>query len=257
MKRSSRELKRIARDFLNNRYSIPMGAFVIAGIITAIIETPFSLLLHDYPSVFQIVTSLLAYYLITLIGLVLNIGIISVHLNMSRGSKFGLKQIIEPFLHNTERYFLLSFLFSLSALFSCIPLIGCGFFFYLYDGKTITAPVLIFAGVLTAILLISVILNYGLVFFLLLDQPDAKVTSLFHKSRLIMKKNKGRFLYLLLSLLPWCIPIFCSFGIASLWLCPYMTQIFTVFYLDCTGELNQIPVRNYAAESEQSETPRF
>ena len=38
MKRSSKEIKRISRDMLNNRYSVPMGAFVAAGLILSLIH---------------------------------------------------------------------------------------------------------------------------------------------------------------------------------------------------------------------------
>ena len=41
----------------------------------------------------------------------------------------------------------------------------------------------------------------------------------------------------------------CSFGIAALWISPYMTQTLLTFYLDGTGELDQIPVRDYDQEA--------
>ena len=39
------------------------------------------------------------------------------------------------------------------------------------------------------------------------------------------------------------------FGIAALWISPYMTQTLLTFYLDGTGELDQIPVRDYDQEA--------
>lgn len=49
MSRSSSELKRISRDILNNRYSVPMVAFLTASLIPTLIEIPFSMTLGDYP----------------------------------------------------------------------------------------------------------------------------------------------------------------------------------------------------------------
>ena len=49
MSRSSSELKRISRDILNNRYSVPMAAFLTASLIPTLIEIPFSMTLGDYP----------------------------------------------------------------------------------------------------------------------------------------------------------------------------------------------------------------
>ena len=68
MKRTSRELGRISRDILNNRYRIPMGAFVAAGLITAVIRLPFSSPENDFQTVPQLVITLLAEFLIMLIS---------------------------------------------------------------------------------------------------------------------------------------------------------------------------------------------
>lgn len=38
MKRPSKEMKRIARDILNDRYGVPMGAFVAVSIIVAVMD---------------------------------------------------------------------------------------------------------------------------------------------------------------------------------------------------------------------------
>ena len=60
MSRSSRELKRISRDILNNRYTLPMGAFLTAWLIPTLIEIPFSMSLGDYPTNSQLIISCLA-----------------------------------------------------------------------------------------------------------------------------------------------------------------------------------------------------
>lgn len=254
MKRSSRELKRIARDLLNNRYTIPMGAFVTASFITAVIGIPFSLSPARLPSVFQIVTSLLAKYLIFLIGLMLTTGINLIHMNMTREKEWKLVHVFEPFLHSADRSFFTAFLFSLFVLAASLPAICGGVFFYFCEDLTASLCALIAGGILTAVLLISAVLNYSFVFFLIIDKPQIKVRNLFQESRLMMKGNRRRLLFLLLSLLPWLVPFLCSFGIAALWLSPYITQIWLNFYLDCTGELNRLPVRNYAKSSSFSDS---
>lgn len=249
MKRSSRELKRIARDLLNNRYTVPMGGFVTASFISVVFKIPFSLSLGNYPAISQIVTSILAFYLISLIDMVFRAGIIFVHLNLTRGKEFKFIQIVEPFLHGTERYFLSAFRLSLLELMSFIPVAAGVLVYYFYGSTSITIAVLALGIILTVLCLILLILNYSFVFYLLLDRPQESVRSLFKENRLMMKKNKGRFFYLLLSFLPWLVPALCSGGIAALWISPYMTQTLVNFYFDCTGELNQIPVRDYTVDS--------
>ena len=67
MSRSSSELKRISRDILNNRYSVPMAAFLTASLIPTLIEIPFSMTLGDYPGTPQLIISTIADILILLI----------------------------------------------------------------------------------------------------------------------------------------------------------------------------------------------
>lgn len=249
MKRTSKELKRIARDILNNRYTIPMGAFVTATLIPAVIELPFSMSVGNYPTTSQLVITALAEFLILLIGQVLSVGVYRVHLNMTRGKEFRLSQIFDPFRSNTERYFGASFFYFLLALVSCMPAILATVYFYLVDITPLSIGIVGIGMILTVILGFLFVLNYQMVFFILLEQPQMKVLSAFKESRLLMKGNKKRLLYILLSFLGWDALILCSFGIASLWVSPYQNQTLTTFFLDCTGELNRIPVRDYSKES--------
>lgn len=249
MKRTSRELKRIARDILNNRYHVPMGAFLTASLIPAVIEIPFSMSTGDYPSTIQMVILGLAEFLIMLIGQVLSTGVIRVHLNMTRGESYRLGNVFDPFRSGVERFFGAAFLFYLLSLLLCIPAILGGIYFYLTDITAVSITVLALTGCLSVILFTAFILNYHFIFFFLLDYPQMKIAAAFKECRLLMKGNKKRLLYLLFSFLGWSALILCSFGIAALWLSPYMTEILVTFYLDCTGELDRIPVRDYSKET--------
>lgn len=60
MKRTSKELKRIARDILNDRYRVPMAAFAATTLIATVIESPFSFSMGDNPTNMQLVISLIA-----------------------------------------------------------------------------------------------------------------------------------------------------------------------------------------------------
>ena len=104
---------------------------------------------------------------------------------------------------------------------------------------------MILAAVISVLAEGLVILNYNFVFFFLLDYPEMKVTAAFRECRKMMKQNKGRLLYLLCSFIGWGFLILCSLGIAALWCGPYMTETLVIFYMDCTEELNRIPVRQY------------
>lgn len=249
MKRTSKELKRIARDILNNRYTIPMGAFITATLIPAVIEIPFSMSTGNYPNTRQLVISGLAEFLIMLIGQVLMIGVYQVHLNMTRSKEFRLFQIFDPFRSNAERHFGASLLYFIFALLACIPAILGTAYFYFTDIAALSIAILSVGIVLTLILAVVFTLNYQMAFFLLLDYPQMKVPDVFKESRLMMHGNKKRLLYIMLSFIGWNLLSLCSMGIASLWINPYQTETLVTFYLDCKAELDQLPVRDYSKES--------
>ena len=235
-----------------------MGAFVTASFIPAVIGIPFSLSLGDYPTTPQIVIMLLAVYLILLISQVLNAGVILVHQNMTRNLPYKLTTMFDPFRRGTERYFLAAFLLSLLSIVCCLPLIGgCIFFYFAETAESTMIFVPILCGILSVLLMLFLILNYNFVFFFLLDYPEMKVTASFKESRLLMKKNKCRLFYLLCSFLGWGFVILLSFEIASLWIIPYMNQTILTFYLDCTGELDRIPVRDYNTAPSSSSNSTF
>lgn len=250
MARSSKELKRISRDILNNRYSVPMGAFLTASIIPAVIEIPFSMSLGDYPSTSQLIIVGLAEFLIMLIGQVLTIGSQLVHLNMTRGRTYRIRDIFSPFKSGAERFFGSVFLFDLLMLIACIPAICGTVSFYFMDITAVSVTLLTAGCVISVILSAAFTLMYQLSFVFLLDYPQMKVRDAFKESRLLMKGRKKRLLYIFFSFLGWDALIVCSFGIASLWVTPYMTQTMITFYLDCTGELDRLPVRDYTKDSD-------
>lgn len=255
MKRTSKELKRIARDILNNRYTIPMGAFVTAWLIPSVIETPFSLSDVPTPAASQIIICSLAQFLILLIGQVLNAGVATIHLNMTRGKEFRFGQLFAPFRQSADRFFGAALIYSLCSLLICIPASAGIYCSYRMDDLTLTSPALI-AGVLISLIFIAIFtLNYPMVFYFLSDYPQMKVSHAFRECRLLMKGNKKRLLYIILSFAGWNLLAICSFGIAFLWISPYQTQTLITFYLDCTGELDQIPVRDYSKQSARHSNP--
>lgn len=255
MKRPSKELKRISRDILNNRYNVPMGAFVTASLITAVIEIPFSLSTGNPPSSPQLIIFLLAEYMIALISFVLGAGVIRVHLNMTRNYTYKISDVLCPFREGAERFFGAAFLMSLISIVCGIPAIAGSLYFYYSEITPTTVVILILAVLLSMLLFLYPALTYQFVCYFLLDYPQMKALAAFKECRLMMHKNKGRLFYILLSFIGFSLLIICSLGIASLWACPYMTQTFTIFYLDCTGELDRIPVRDYHSSPTGSQSP--
>lgn len=90
--------------------------------------------------------------------------------------------------------------------------------------------------------LIRIYIQYLLlsqVFFLMLDFPEYTAPQLLKMSIHLMKGNKARMLYILLSFVPLLLLGFFSCGIAFLWLYPYIGVTRANFYLDLIKKKNQ------------------
>lgn len=81
---------------------------------------------------------------------------------------------------------------------------------------------------------VSVILGllYAQTFFLLHDFPQYTAPELLQKSRRLMVHHKGRLFYLYVSFLPLMLLGLFSFGLALLWVIPYMNATQAEFFLD-------------------------
>lgn len=87
---------------------------------------------------------------------------------------------------------------------------------------------LIFSGIVT----IMLELLYAQAFFLLHDFPHYTARELLKKSRRLMVHHKGRLFYLYVSFLPLMFLGILSFGLALLWVLPYMAATEAEFFLD-------------------------
>ncbi len=83
------------------------------------------------------------------------------------------------------------------------------------------------------------------VYFLYLDDPQAKVMDILHASMNMMKGNLGRLLYLEISFIGWLFLVGLSFGIASIWIMPYMGTAMAEFYRTTKGEELWISTHDY------------
>ena len=253
MKRTSKELKRIARDILNDRYRVPMAAFAATTLIATVIESPFSFSMGDNPTNMQLVISLIAELLISVVSFVLGCGVAKIHLSMTRGNDFRIRDIFDPFKKNTDRFFIAGFLFLLMIFVSMIPVIGGFTYAVIADFSVVSIVIAAATGILSLILSCYFMLTYHFIGYITLDHPELKCLEVFKECRLLMHGNRLRLLYILLSFIGYGLLVLCSFGIASLWFVPYQTETLVIFYLDCTDELNRIPVRSY----EKTATTQF
>lgn len=84
MKRKSAEIKRIARENLTGHYGLPMGAMVVSQLIVTLPTMFFSWNLTPYSGNMEWAIYYVAAFVLALLGVVLNIGILRIALRMGR-----------------------------------------------------------------------------------------------------------------------------------------------------------------------------
>lgn len=86
--------------------------------------------------------------------------------------------------------------------------------------------------ILSGVVSVMLDLFYAQTFYLLHDFPQYSAVELLKKSRRLMVHHKGRLFYLYVSFLPLILLGILSFGLALLWILPYMAATEAEFFLD-------------------------
>lgn len=238
MKRTSAELKRMARENLQGHWGLMIGANVLMYLIIFAVEMPFSFLtfLNNY-SIAAWSIYMVAAALIGAAATVLQAGLLSMYLNIARKQEITLSMMFTQFVRRPDRYILSGLL----VLGICILCLGPGYVcmivgieFEQYLAVWIGFPLVIAGGVIYIILL----LRFALALIFLVDYPQMKLLEAYRKSAGAMNGSKGRMFYMMLSFIGMELLGLLSCGIGMLWVMPYMMQTMVQFYLDVTGALD-------------------
>lgn len=233
MKRTSANLKALARAALLGNFGLPVSGYLLITVATSVLSMVLTGFL-DFSSTVSIVTSQILVYLFSLLSSLLMAGYNKMLLNLSRKMPYSLKDILYTFSHNPDRFIVVNFLMLLAGILVSLP-----FDLPSYTSTSMNAMLLSLMGILVRSLM-NIILGafFGLANYLLLDYPEMGAMEAMKESLRLMKGNKGRYLYLYLSFLP--LTFVCTFTcyIGILWLLPYMQTTLAFFYMDITGELD-------------------
>ena len=234
MNRSFTELKRIARETLNGRYSTPVFGLITVSILAWILIIPFIYLLYNTP--LQSVIYYFADFVIQLISIVLSMGLIYLHFNMRRKKAYSLKDIFYYVSHHPDRFILAYLLLILFVFISLLPGILLSIPAFIFS-KTIFYVIMGIGLFIFFIFALIIRFQYTLVFYLMIDYPDMPVKKAFSTSRSLMKGYKMRFFLLNLSFIGWfCLGVLSLF-IGFLWISPYYQQTLIGFYEDRSSSL--------------------
>lgn len=235
MKKSSSELKSLAKGLLSGHYGLLIGAALLylggSIVISLILDSVFRL---------NSVTSTILYFICSLIiGLlstVFAVGYIKMVMDISRGQETSLSALLYGFSNQPDRIILLSLLTGLILSACMLPGI-----LLILAASLSGIPLLMLPGILA--LLVGIVFaallyySYSMVFYLYLDAPEKGVIQLMRESRVMMRGNKGRYFYLQISFIGLALLSLLTCFIGYLWLLPYMEMTAVLFYRNLTGEI--------------------
>lgn len=241
MKKSSSELKRMARETLNGKYGISIVFMIMNSFIPFVLLLPFSLRVNQTSPGSQWAIYYLASLIVNMITIILSCGLISFHLRIARGEAYQFSDILAGFRTHPQKIVGAYLLLYLIMIPPAIP--GAALLILSLTIFPDSAPLMglgIIALIIGIVIEIILVLQYSLIFYLFMDDPEYKVMDLFRESKRLMTDNKFRLFYLGLSFIGWYLLGIISCGIGFLWVMPYMSQAHAQFYLDVLDEKNTV-----------------
>ena len=212
-----RDIRANAREALKGNWLVAIIASFIAGTFTSSgsgvsssvsKDVDFSAL--DQLTSTELLTTLAVFGGVILFGLIVSV-LISAHISVGY-AQFNL-DLVEGFK----------------------PSIGTMFSKGKQVGTAIAANILVFIRVFfgTILFIIPGIIasyKYAMVNYVIADNPGITAREALERSKEIMEGNKFRFFLLGLSFIGWSIVVVLTFGIAAIWVGPYMQASFAAFY---------------------------
>lgn len=234
--KTSAELKALAKDSLFGKYATAIGSTLMYALITYIITSLSSLFL-SVPGI----TGTLLYYISILVCTVFTglfaFGFNFIFLKISCNVPARSTDLYYGFSARTKEILKAQLFRSMISYVFCIP---C----YVFNEVTSATQQVNYIGVYFLLLGLGmlgeflVMLFYNQTFFVMLDFPEYDAKKALAFSRELMKNNKGRYIYLLVSFIPLLILGIFTFCIGYLWIIPYMQTTFAHFYLDLIQNKN-------------------
>ena len=237
MKRSSKELKALAREALLGQYGSLIGAMFLLGMFSVILESVPVTITRNREDTTSLIIQFVITLIISVLVYLLQIGMTVIVLHMTRRQTYGLSDLFYTFRAHPDRFIIVSVI---QIGISMILQIPAYIFLFLYPGDTIKR-VLLYLLLLLAGSIVSfiVLLGFTLANLLLIDNENLGAIDAIRQSWAMMHGNKGRFFYLQISFFGLALLCILTLGIGMLWLYPYMMTTEAFFYLDLTGEIDQ------------------
>ncbi len=241
--RSNSKLKSAARENLLGHYGAVIAALIVNVLVSVILSIPFGNMVSQgyyFGAVSRMAVGIIGIVIVMLFSLLFFIGTVWIHLRIARKQEAHFSDILYPFRKQPARYFGYGLLF----LGLAVPCILPGFIFIMvsadYSSELRTVDIrsypLLIIGI--AILIVGIYIyirifgSWFMAGYLMVDDTDLRLMDAIRESRQMMKGKRKKWILLILSFVGWFVFSLLSFGIALIWVVPYLTQSMTCFYLD-------------------------
>lgn len=252
MKKTSRELKLLARKMLMGKYGISIGAAMLISLLMfAAVMVAYFIMLIMFMGVglgnfdtsidgaasvgFIVMTVIMIFLVIVIVYSVQSVamaGLIRLYLNMCKGQSYGLSDLTFGLKNYFWKFIVCQLLFSLIGLAAVLPYLISIVFMVWMDFSAAVVFFSLFLYLCYIIIFLAVCIRYAFVFFILVEDPEKGVLQAFRECSRMMQGNKKRLVFLCLSFFGMLLLGYCTFGIGWLWVGPYFACTLVYFYLD-------------------------
>ncbi len=234
--KTSAELKALAKESLMGKYGVAVSASLLYVLITYII-TEISSLFLLIPGIVGTILYYLSALGITVFTGIFAYGFNFLFLKVSCNAPVKINDLFYGFSTHTKEILKAQLFRAAISYVACIPL-------YVFNEVVSAEQLADYIGIyflLCGLALLGefiVMLLYNQTFFIMLDFPDYDAKKALVFSRELMKGNKGRFIYLMVSFIPLFLLGMLTCCVGYLWIVPYMQATLAHFYLDLVQNKN-------------------
>lgn len=234
--KTSAELKALAKESLMGKYGVAIGASAIYLVITYLL-TEFSMIFLLIPGIIGTILYYLSIFIITVFTGIFAYGFNLIFLKFSCNAPAKISDLFYGFTTHTKEILKAQAFRSIITYVACIP---CYVFNEVVSADKLENYIGLYFLLYGVAMLgqFIVMLYYNQTFFIMLDFPNYDAKKALTFSRELMKGNKGRFTYLMVSFIPVFLLGMLTCCVGYLWIVPYMQATLAQFYLDLVKNKN-------------------
>ena len=249
------DLKAKAKDQLLGNYGIATGSFallfvLVYALISILIGAFAASITPDAVaatggSVSNQIKSYAISTVIAILSAVLTVGHLYILKQISEGRSPVMSDLFFAIRNHPDKVIIIALTLILAQIILCLPatLVGGSLASGQnldFDGKTFLLYIVLYLAGMIASCYIDLMLAMS--YMIYLDDPEKRVTEIIRQSISMMKGNKFRYFYMILSFLGYWALILLSIGIAALWVIPYQNMTVVQFYTDLRDNSNYAEV---------------